>query len=84
MQRYMTIVFILSALADQRKLHQNDGLENMNMTSNYDVTHNAHQIQMIPYATECKPPWKFSAYATDSTTSKLVETGKNCYDFHLN
>jgi len=51
-------------MADQRKLRQNVGLENMNTTSNYDVTNNAHQTQMIPYATEWKPPWKFSAYAT--------------------
>ena len=50
-------------MADQRKLNQNIGLENINMTSNYDVTNNAHQIQMTPYATEWKPPWKFSAYA---------------------
>ena len=39
-------------MADQRKLRQNVGLENMNMTSNYDVTNNAHQIQMTQYATE--------------------------------
>jgi len=39
-------------MADQRKLRQNVGLENMNMTSNYDVTNNAHQIQMTPYVTE--------------------------------
>jgi len=37
--------FFLSAKADQRKLHQNVGLENMNVTSNYDITNNAHQIQ---------------------------------------
>jgi len=43
-------------MADQRKLRQNVGLENMNMTSNYDVTNNAHQIQMTPYATECNLP----------------------------
>jgi len=45
-------------MADQRKLNQNIGLENINMTSNYDVTNNAHQIQMTPYATEWKPPMK--------------------------
>jgi len=39
-------------MADQRKLRQDVGLENMNMTSNYDVTNNAHQIKMTPYATE--------------------------------
>jgi len=39
-------------MADQRKLRQNVRLENMNMTSNYDVTNNAHQIQMTRYATE--------------------------------
>jgi len=39
-------------MADQRKLRQNVGLENMNMTSNYGITNNAHQIQMTPYATE--------------------------------
>jgi len=39
-------------MTDQRKLLQNVGLENMNMTSNYDVTNNAHQIQVTPYATE--------------------------------
>jgi len=43
-----TIVFILSAMADQHKRRQNVGLENMN-TSNYDVTNNEHQIQMTPY-----------------------------------
>jgi len=32
-------------MADQRKLRQNVGLESMNMTSNYDVTNNAHQMQ---------------------------------------
>jgi len=37
-------------MADQRKLRQNVGLENMNMTSNCDVTNNAHQMQMTPYA----------------------------------
>jgi len=42
-------------MADQRKLYQNVGLENMNMTSNYDVTNMAHQIQMTPYATELTP-----------------------------
>jgi len=35
-------------MADQCKLRQNVGLENMNMTSKYDVTNNAHQIQMTP------------------------------------
>jgi len=39
-------------MADQCKLRQNVGLENMNMTSNYDVTNNVYQIQMAPYATE--------------------------------
>jgi len=39
-------------MADQRKLRQDVGLENMNMTSNYDVTNNAHQMHMTPYATE--------------------------------
>jgi len=39
-------------MADKRKLCQNVGLENMNLTSNYYVTNNAHQIQMTPYATE--------------------------------
>jgi len=48
-----TVVFILSAIGDQRKLRQNVGLENMNMTSNYDVANNAHQIPKAPYATEC-------------------------------
>jgi len=43
-------------MADQRKLRQNVGLENMNMTSNYDVTNNALQIQMTPHATEWTPP----------------------------
>ena len=38
----------LSAVAGQSKLRQTVGLENMNMTSNYDVTNNAHQIQMTP------------------------------------
>jgi len=37
---------------DQRKLRQNVGLENMNMTSNYDVTNNEHQMQTTPYTTE--------------------------------
>jgi len=39
-------------MADQHKLNQNVGLENMNMTSNYYVTNIAHQMQMTPYATE--------------------------------
>jgi len=39
-------------MADQRKRRQNIGLENMHVTSNYDVTNNAHQIQMTPYAIE--------------------------------
>jgi len=43
-------------MADQCKLRQNVGLENMNMTSNYDVTNNVYQIQMAPYATEWNPP----------------------------
>ena len=47
-----TIVFTLSAKADRRKVHKNVGLENMNLTSNYDVTNKAHQIKMAPYATE--------------------------------
>jgi len=42
---------VLSAMAHQRKFRQNVGLENMNMTSNYDVTNNAHQIQMTPCTT---------------------------------
>jgi len=44
-----TIDFILSAMADQRKLRQNVSLENMNMTSNYDVTNNRHPMQMAPH-----------------------------------
>jgi len=39
-------------MADQRKRRQNVGLENRNMMSTYDVTNNAHQIQLTPYATE--------------------------------
>jgi len=39
-------------MADQRKRCQNVRLENMSMTSTYDVTTNAHQIQMTPYTTE--------------------------------
>jgi len=39
-------------MADQRKLRQNVSLENMNTTSNYDVTNNGHQIQMTLCATE--------------------------------
>ena len=42
----------LSAMADQRKLRQNVSLENLNTTSNYDVTNNGHQIQLTPYPTE--------------------------------
>jgi len=60
-------------MADQRELRQNVGLENMNMTSNYDVTNNTHQIQMTPYATEWKPHENFlrtslvpTAYPADS------------------
>jgi len=34
-------------MADLHKLRQNVGLENMNMTSNYDVANNADQLQMI-------------------------------------
>jgi len=30
-------------MADQRKRLQNFGLEKMNLTSNYDVSNNAHQ-----------------------------------------
>jgi len=48
----------LSVVSDQRKLRQNVGLENINMMSNYDVTNNAHQIQMKPYATELTLPHK--------------------------
>jgi len=53
-------------MADQRKRRQNVGLENTNMTSYYDVTDNAHQIQMTPHARHWMklPPWKFSACAT--------------------
>jgi len=73
---YAWIFFILSAIADQRKLRQYVGLENMNMTSYYDVTNNAHQIQMTPYATKWNPPWKFSVYATAKRqlTRDLYET----------
>jgi len=39
-------------MADQRKRLQNFGLEKMNMTSNYEVSNNAYQKQMAPYATE--------------------------------
>jgi len=38
---------------------------NMDMTSNCDVTNSAHQIQMTTIWPWTKPPWKFSAYATD-------------------
>jgi len=37
---------------------------NMNMTSNFDVTNSAHQIQWPTYAIEWTLPWKFSTYAT--------------------
>jgi len=46
-------------MTDQRKLRQNVCLENMNMTSNYDVAKNAHPIQMTPYATEWNPHENF-------------------------
>jgi len=37
----------------------------MDMTSNCDVTNNAHQIQMTTICHWMKPPpWKLSAYAT--------------------
>jgi len=42
-------------MTDQRKFHQTVGLENMNITSNYDVTNNAQQIQMTPHAIEWNP-----------------------------
>jgi len=38
---------------------------NTTMTSNCDVTNNAHQIRMTPFATEWTPPGKISAYAID-------------------
>jgi len=34
----------------------------------FDVTNNAHQRQMTPYATEWNPLWKFSVYATGHVT----------------
>ena len=43
---------------------QQTSLENMNMTSNCDVTKSAHQIQMTTIIHWMTPPWKFSAYAT--------------------
>jgi len=57
-------------MVHQRKLRQNVGLENMNMTSNYDVTNNAYQIQMTPYTTACHSPWKSSAYSTTDIDCK--------------
>jgi len=39
-------------MGDQYKLRQNVGLENTNMMANYDVTNNAHQIKITPYAAE--------------------------------
>jgi len=44
------------------------------MTSNCDVTNNAHQIQMttICYWTKI-PPWKFSAYATGYTQGTAAQ-----------
>jgi len=44
-------------MAGQRKLRQNVSLENMNTTSNYDITKNGHQIQMTPYPLN-EPPMK--------------------------
>ena len=45
-------------------LCQQTSLENMNMTSNCDVTNSAHQIHMTAICHWMNPPWKFSAYAT--------------------
>jgi len=40
----------------------------MNMTSNFDVTNGAHEIQMTTICHWRKPPsWKFSTYATGNT-----------------
>ena len=44
-------------------------LGNMEMTSNCDVTNSAHQIQMTTtWPLTNPPPWKLSAYATESLT----------------
>jgi len=40
------------------------------MAPNYDVTNSGHQMQMTTICQQMKPPWNFSAYATD-ITSKL-------------
>ena len=57
------------------QLCQQTSLENINMTSNCDVTKSAHQIQMTIICHWMKPPpRKFSAYATVPQTRIL---GKN-------
>ena len=45
-------------MADQRKLRQNVGLENMNMTTNCDVTNNAQQIQKTTIFYWMNPPYE--------------------------
>jgi len=46
-------------MADQQKLRQNVGLENMKMTSNYGVTTKTHPMQMTQYNTEWNPHENF-------------------------
>ena len=66
------------------KTRQNVGLENMNMTSNYYVANNAHQIQMTPYATEWTSPlWKFSEYATDWKGTVKVSNRREKWCLHV-
>jgi len=61
-------------MTDQYKRRWNIGLENMNMTSNYDVTNNAQQIQMTPHTTECNPSMKIFCihHSTVSNTKSSI------------
>ena len=75
-----TIAFILSAMADQRKLRQNFGLGNMNTTSiktsqTMDIKYKWHHAPLN------EPPSKFSAYATGCCTQKV--TIKGCHRYSI-
>jgi len=67
-------------MADQRKLRQKVGLENINTTPNYVVTNNAHQIQMKSYINELKPRERFLRTPLVSTVW-LVQYGENVINY---
>jgi len=68
------IVFILSALADQRNFRQNVHLENMNITS--QTTHAKYEWHHTTL-NETTGPWKFSAYATELLSINMEATEVN-------